>query len=664
MDGRLTFQVAPASDSRHFRLGYKLSRAFFCITLLLALPLAAVAAAPKTPKSALKCSPELVSQLLTQSNGPFNQKLVGQTIETEGGRVWLVGTELAMGNVDPKAAIVRDRLRALTGQSTDTVIVASAITGSLARLKTSKVANDIDIESLMVAHVKEGNADNLHNPESAETRSLVAYFQGHVEQVLREHPDYRFIEMKAGEYTDPASNEVKGIKWWLEDVRRGFKVVTEAKGTRTVRLVDAFAEDARVKADWAVPGLPDSPVLGSYSEASVLYRLGIKVGNNQVRLRVSRNGFDESLPVRATTVALDPDDMSMLLEASQGMSGVPLEQIHQTIVHSIKKYQKGDHLKIIKRVFSLLQFWDEIEDFNILRGTHHTQEGLSTDFLKILNDPQIMELGQLKAQAELLQVLEEHGVDLPNNAADNWVAKVRDRYDIRFKKLDRIIETISKRIDKLLASRLEAFPQINDYVHFVAGKIPYMEGTLTEKPVFLTLQPQAAFRAKLAQAIVAWRAKFPNLRFNNPNDAHMTIQFLGRMTPTGIGAVLAGVKGTGEGWNFEGGGAHIMGRNSNLIALTYEPNVEVAATVNQARAKASSFGARPEKRFRIYVPHITLASFDIGSPASRAEAQLFLQEVTSQLDTVAMHGMDVWTRAEEEPGHTGNELPAYRPYKP
>ncbi|MBI3558300.1 MAG: hypothetical protein HY074_18690 [Deltaproteobacteria bacterium] len=600
-----------------------------------------------------------MAKLLTQSNGPFNQKLVGQTIETEGGRVWLVGTELAMGQVDPKAAVVRDRLSALTGQSTDAVLIASALTGSLARLKVSKVANDLDFESLMIAHVKEGNAENLHNPESAETRSLASFFQAHVEQVLREHADYRFIELKAGEYIDAATGETKGIKWWLEDVRRGYKEVVEPSGQRTVNLAEVFAEDARVKADWAVPGLPDSPVAGSYTEASVLYRLGIKVGNNQVRLRVSRNGHDESLPVRATTVALDPEDMSLLLEASQAAPGVPLEQIHQMVLISMKKYQKIDHLKIIKRVFSLLQFWDEVDDYNILHGTHFTQDVLSEAFLSVMHDPEIMLLGQLKAQAELLQVVAEHGLELPNKAAEAWIAKVRDRYDIRFRKLDRIIETITRRIDKALAAKLEALPQLNDYVHFVAGKIPFMEGALTEKPVFLTLQPQAEFRAKLARAVEGWKTKFPNLRFSDPNDAHMTIQFLGRMTPTGIGALMADVKGTGEGWSFEGGGAHIMGRNSNLIALAYNPSAQVATTVNIARAKASSFGARPEKRFRIFVPHITLASFDVSSPASRAEAQQFLQEATSQLETVQLHGFEVWTRNE-----AGDERPAYRPYKP
>ncbi len=663
MDGDFTFHSARPSYPERYRSGYKLSHALLCAVLVLALPFIAAAAEPKYKP--VKCSPELMTQLLVQSNGPFNQRFAGQMIETDGGQVWMVGTELAMGQADPKAAVVRDRLKALAGQSTNDVIIASAITGSLARLKVSKVANDLDFESIMIAHVSEGNAENLHNPESAETRALVTFFVEHVEKVLREHPDYRFIELKAGEYLDAETGESKGIKWWLEDVRRGYKEVVEAKGKRIVRLADVFAEDARVKADWAVPGLPDSPVAGSYSEASVLYRLGIKVGNNQVRLRISKNGHSESLPVRATTVALDPEDMSLLMEASQGSPSVPLEQIHQTILHAMKKYQKVDHLKIIKRVFSLLQFWDEVEDYNVLHQTHFTKEVLSEAFLAVMHDPEIMLLGQLKAQAELLQIMEEHGLELPNKGADAWIAKVRDRYDIRFKKLDRIVETITKRIDKALAAKLEALPQLNDYVRFVSGKIPYMEGTLTDKPVFLTLQPQAAFRAKLAKSIEGWKARFPNLHFNNVDDAHMTIQFLGRMTPTGIDALMTEVKGVGEGWNFEGGGAHIMGRNSNLIALTYSPNSEVAVTVNQARARASSFGARPEKRFRVYVPHITLASFDVGSPASRAEAQQFLQEVTSPLASVQVHGMDVWTHVQAEDAPAASDsTPAYRPYKP
>jgi hypothetical protein len=56
------------------------------------------------------------------------------------------------------------------------------------------------------------------------------------------------------------------------------------------------------------------------------------------------------------------------------------------------------------------------------------------------------------------------------------------------------------------------------------------------------------------------------------------------------------------------------------------------------RDDLTRFGVRPEKNFPVFVPHVTIASFDRFDPAALAQANLFLSENSDVLESIQVKG--------------------------
>jgi len=613
----------------------------------------AVPATTTAGQNQYDCPPELLKILHA---GPHGQSMAWKKVKTPEGFVYVIGTDLAMKNVDPGIAGIHGIVETISGASKGDVVIARGVAGSFARLKVAKVANDLDGEAALILKVREGNIANLNNPASTEIKKIVAHFKEHVETVLQNHPDYIFIELKAGEFLEPVTKEVKGIKWWLDDVRKGYKTIIDASGTRTVTLEQVFADNARIKVDWAIPAPVKGPVDGAYTEASMLYRLGMKVDDSQPGLRP---GSKEVLPIRSTTVTLGIEDMSILLEASRGAETLPIEIIHQSFMGSIKKMQHGDHLKILKRVYALLQFWEVVGDYNILFKARLTVKKLNRDILAILQDPVVLEFGQLRAQAELLNILKGHNITKAETLAKTWTETVSRKYGIKKTGTDEMLAAIETRLNSIIAGKLTHKPHVRSYVNYVLERIPYAKGEMSKTPLFVAMKPKEQFIASLKTMLDKWKIKYPHLKFISPDDAHMTTHFTGRLSDTGASALKSQIRGQGEGWTFSNGGFHIFGRNNDLVALVFDAAPAQARTVSVIKAQAGRFGARPEKTFRHFTPHLTLASFDKSSDMARAEARQFLAENAETLKTIQMNGMDLYSTSGSQHAAGGVKYTVY-----
>ncbi|NDD93417.1 hypothetical protein EBZ37_15220, partial [bacterium] len=266
--------------------------------------------------------------------------------------VWAGGVATAMKHVGPEVAVSKPVIDRVVGPPTADFDIAVGLNGSAARYALFGSANDLDILAQLMVKVQSGSTEQLFNSRSKPIQMITRYLQEHVEQVLAQNPTYRFIELKAGEFLDPATGEKAGIKWWIDDFRRGYKIVHEPTGPRRVTLAQAIAEPARIKIDWAVPSPLDPLNAHDYTEVTVIYILGMKSGNNQPRLRISDvPGANESLVVKATGINLSKEDLAKSIELSMGENPVSLEHVHQGLVKTIEKYADHDRLKVLKRLF-------------------------------------------------------------------------------------------------------------------------------------------------------------------------------------------------------------------------------------------------------------------------------------------------------------------------
>lgn len=637
------------------RIGLSQLRVLLGTPVALALSLSfSVHATPLTDSS---CLDDLVVRSLVERSKNTPNAIGVRTIPSPDGDIFVMGFDRALPFVGVNVASVKRTMDALTlpnGRDTHPkIILGRALTGSLARYALLQSAGDLDLEAVLLVRSTSSDLARLHQPRSQEIRELVTYVQESIESVLKAHPEFRFIELKAGEYKDPTTGETKGVKWWLSDIRRGYKFVNDFDPSgkprrRRLSLAQAFAEDARIKADWAIPSIHENSLPGAYMEASILYRMGVKVGNNQPRLRLSEGGMTESLPLRITTITLDPQDMWILSEVSQAAPRLHLEDVHARMMEALEKYQTKEPLKVFKRAYGLLQFWESIDDYNRLakvRGVDTLDaQTLNDEFLSVIRDEELRTISEIRSQAELLVVLDEHQIDLP--ARSIFLESVRSRFGLApDADAHAVVGALGARINQRLALLLESNVQASRFMAYILERLPAFKGPLTSESVFLAQKPNAAFLARYAKRLNEWKKRYPALEFVEPEDLHMTIKFMGRMPEPGVRALAEHTQGAGEGWKFVEGGARIFGRNHSLVALEFKKDASLSETVDRIRGEAVLFGARPENDFPEFTPHLTLARIrDHDHGDGVTQASLFLQENLTELQDVVLEAMQIWTR--------------------
>ena len=278
---------------------------------LQALELGAIAYVPKDEFSRF---PDYLIQLFS-----------GTTLKTEGHLYrWFTGASTAMKHVDPRAGQLHSVIHALTGRSTSDIIVTNTISGSWARLGQMKAASDLDIETGYIVWQDRGSMDSLFDPDSAEIKKLVAFFRNHLEQVRKERRELGLVpQAEGGESRDPTTGLMKGIKWRLEDVLCGSLKSPRPKALALSRWRRLSPPTPVSKWTGRCPTLPLMEPTPRVMWKRVIIRLGMKVGNNEARLRVSEIEYGELPLARRTTIALSPVDMSLANEVSAGTHSVP-----------------------------------------------------------------------------------------------------------------------------------------------------------------------------------------------------------------------------------------------------------------------------------------------------------------------------------------------------
>lgn len=604
------------------------------------------------------CEAVFETETVLPQAGPHHQKIIKKNVGTGD----LYGTTLAVKFADHRTASAADVLKTLAGESSDKIIVAGSTSGSLTRPILLDRTGDLDFEGLLVVRLEKPGFEALSNPDSAEIKNLATFLQNHIETVIAEHSDYRFIELKAGEFHDIETGEWKGIKWDLKDVRKGWKHVVDRSGSRFVTLEQVLVSDARIKADWAVPAVNETPISNSYTEASVVYRIAGKVGNNQIRLRPATRGDGLTLPIRATSIAMDEVALETLRQASVATGSTPVEHVHQIIMDSVKKYMDHDELKVLKRVFSLLQFWEDVPAYNELTNNRISQESLLGLFQSLLTDHELLELGQLRSKAELLHVLSEKNIKLPEGVQEHWLKELKKRFHIKETSIESILAELTDRIHTRIAVLEKDYTEVRDFTNWVLSRVRFIDGELTPKPLFMAMKPNAKFQQAVERRLKSWQEKYPHLRFDLPSDLHMTVRFLGQMTPSAAKALESMVSGIGDGASFENGGAHIFGRNFQVLSILYSPNARIAPVIKKISSAGPAFGAVKENfSADEFVPHVTLAHIDLSSPQSKMEAERFLMdENLDEFNNLTVSGTGLWTRSQSQSAAE----PQYEKYKP
>ena len=515
-------------------------------------------------------------------------RLEAREFRTEDGQEWIFGSPVALRDATEDLVHAKRLGAVLAGEPGEAIEIATSVTGSVTRTGIMKGFGDVDFEHLWVVQVEPGRAQALSQADSPELRKLVAHFKAGIEKTLVDHPEMDFIELKAGEFVHPETREVKGVKWSLDEIRAGRKQVKDATGTRTLTLEQAFAENARIKADWAVPSIQRDPLPGAYQEASVLYRIGVRAGNNDVRLRPVPGGNREALPFRAVSVGLEPEEALRLVEASRAQAGMPLEQIRRDMLQFDDEERSRNLFKFLKRNYAFLKFWPDVDAYARLTGARVTSEQLEKSVLEIIADPELARLSQTRAQGQLFEVLQEHGKTAPGGNEARWLANFGPGATVRS-----VIEGIEKKMQKRVEAQLARRPELKKYVDYQVGRIPYTRGELSEKPLRAALDADAGWRKAMTERLRQWRERYPELLFAEPAEALPRVRELGRLTESSRQAITEQMRSM-EPFSARGGGLHLTPDEKGL-ELWYRLPEAQADRIGRAADEWVSLGARPDR---------------------------------------------------------------------
>lgn len=588
-------------------------------------------------------------------------------VETKDGPVFISGSEKAIPHVDLRAANLKPAVQFLCGASNEHFTVASGIIGSLSRYALMKTAGDLDIEALLVA--KNSTPLDYQRPGSKLNKQLTRFLVNHIESTIKSRPDVRFIELKAGEIpADSIHTDPQPIKWWLRDIRAGFKMVDmPGKGKVKITLSVALAQNARVKIDWAIPSVLSHSLPGAYMEASVLYRLAAQQGNNPIQLKTDSDGRSlESLPFRVTVITFDLDDLQLLNEASLSAESLPLEFVHYGFIKAILKDSAPDQLKNAKRAFSLLQFWDSVHEFNLhLKNSGKpstTLKDLENSLLTIIRSPEIVQISEDRSQLKLLKYVQEHEETLPQSSV--FLSKLAERYKLtgfETMTLSDLIKKVSDQIDLEVERRIEKHlkehPMVKIFIDWILQRTKNFPTSPLHFSTFIAMKPSAELIKSYRALLPVWKERYPHLQFHHPEDLHLTIKFLGRVPEASLDFLSAEIQSTVAKDNalqsplFQNGVPTIIGRKQDVLALRYTTSSAVVNWADRLRRLSAEHGSLQDRDYPDFTPHITLGWMDSEHlEQAQKEAQRFLEENFSLLKQWNGSNTTIWRRI---PGSSG-----------
>lgn len=607
----------------------------------------------------LKELPKKVQDLV-RTKDPFGNPLAVKIVD---GQLVAFGAQKAMEHV--KSTIERHRSIVLElGDGLDVfkttidgqlVIInpVPALSGSAVR--TEKFG-DLDIETTLIVQYPGFREQDLHDPKSLAGRALALYFQEYIRKVRVQNPKYTLTDFKAGEYDRVPDNEAarktksRAIKWSLEELEAGFKIIQKNGQSVTLNLADALTSESRIKLDWSSPGLAHQFITEATGityqdiDANITYNIAGREGNGTPILSVAhKNHFPETgatgghlrlagmggfSPMRLTTVFFTAEHASLAQQASVSTPRLNLLATNAHLLNVTRTYRdRGEYLKVLKRLAIRLNYWDDLPVFCAREGLTLTPRQFQRDVAEITETDEINILHQLKIIAEGHRIKKE----LQGNneiEIEKFITLLKE-YLIRtrsiniptahddFFKIETAATALSELIERKVYEGLQRKPHIMNYVSFVLdAKRAYAPEKLREKAVFFTFKPDSSFVQGVIDRLSNWQHRFSRIPFSRINDLHMTAVYVGRVTDELFEKVVKifekyREKFRAHPFTLNNGTLNIIGSNNNQLGVVFPSDgvpQPVLDLLHSFKTELVEIGLRPDKHFEdVYLPHVSLA---------------------------------------------------------
>jgi 2'-5' RNA ligase len=583
---------------------------------------------------------------------PFGQSMAVKIVD---GNPVAYGTEIAVRNAKADIGQHKDIVVKLgAGEKkfvieidgeTVTITTAPALSGSAVQ---SNDFGDIDIESVVSVNYRTFREPHLHQSNSIAARALAKFFQHYVSTV-RSESGYFLTDFKSGEHDHvPAAAQKthsRAVKWTEQEILEGRKIIETKSGKpRVITLEEALVSETRTKIDWAVDGPTNSSVEAATGvhkrmvDANVLFLLAGSRGNNSPVMRVAyedhipevgatgghvrMRGTGGFSPLRLTTVYFSPEHAELARQVSVATPPLSIFYTNAHLLDVTRTYRaNGEYFKVLRRIGRRLNYWNDVPVFNHIMGTKLTASDMQIAIEEITESTEIRMLHQLRVMIEPMLILREKG-QANQEAYIATVSAVRRYVDQHYPgALKEVPDTeLPAQLERIVEDRvreaMKGKPYVWQYIDFVLSpQHSYRLQNIEGKPLFITFRPDAAFTKAYEKVLTKWRTKYPKIAFSNPSDLHMTVTFVGKVTPEVRETVSRLVAKYAElfekgAFKLSDGSLQIIGSNNAQLGVVFDVrqiSPEVASLIENLKLDLVRSGIRPDKHLSEFLPHISLA---------------------------------------------------------
>lgn len=601
-----------------------------------------------------RLAPEI--QAAIRYTGPWNQML-GVLVDEKKEAV-AFGLEQALQRVHPRVADLKEWIYRVTGtlrkDSYFYQVRGKPVTIRLAPMLAGSAVHttdftDIDSELLVVVQYEGFKERHLHEPGSIAIEALVRFVQEITLQNMR--TGFQWSDFKSGEYAEvpPGAEDTKSraIKWSAEEVIAGQKVITDSRGRRKISLQQALASESRTKWDWLIQLRTPTELRTNtrltqrLAEISVLMVLGGQNGSDTPVLRVAREnhfpaqgatgphvgveGHTNYPPLRMTTICFRSEHLNLIRQVSVGAPAPDIFYTQAPILDAVRTHQEnGDLLKVINRLAIRLFYWPDVMAFNpevnafqIYEEFEQILRSETVVVLRLLNDyaNNLIRLRELNSSRDALEERLWKGVEYFFETSPLGKVLTEKRVPARGS-----IQTLRDFLEGVLqfavVREFQRFPLARSYVDYVLRKENSFElEMLQEKPFFVSFKPDDDFVSAYSKVFREWQNAFPDILFSWPEDLHMTLAFVGRVTPGVQDRALQVIEEHQRNMpplNFEltGGALQMVGSHANQVAIVFDSLSLPPALrdwILSLKRELVRMGVRPDDHLGEFLPHISIA---------------------------------------------------------
>lgn len=601
-------------------------------------------------------------QPIIENYGPYEQPSAVQVFPD--GSLGVFGTRKAVQMASNEAVALKGAVSALTGttrqrvfeydiEGTHVVIeTASSLVGS-ARQK--RLFSDVDAELTLVVRYEGFSEADFHNPSSIFAKAVEKHVMNYVQD--GEARGMIFSEAKSGslDHVSPESHATKStaVKWRWADLLKGEqRVYSEVQGKDVVMtLRDGLTSHSRLKFDWftriGVPQEMQDKFGGMKTrvvEGSVMLNLaGQNGGNSPVPFisqvdsfpdlgatggHISIDSFGDNKPLKITALFFNEADYELARSVTVSAPFTPVEYLGKSVVNAARTYRdQGKLFKSLRILFTRLNYASDVEHYRLAMADSGiskipTVAEIVKSFQAIVENPLVNELSVLLSSAKDLLKIRDMGFDAraDESALLRAIALYAGPLNLNIKSLSEAnILKIQESFDQIVIGMLAEHSGLKSYIDYVLAEAQaYNKPQALNEAVFVSYTPTKSFLDKYDERLKVWKERYPNLIFENREDLHMTLAFMGTLSAEqrvkAKGALEEFVKST-QGLSLDFADASFRkvgrGRNDAIVALHFDPeqvDPRLKAAVVALRKAMLRLGMPADRRLEEFVPHITLCT--------------------------------------------------------